>query len=235
MGGDYDRADRADRAPMPAGKGERAGRRRVRGRGLQLNFRRLRSCGGPPQPPPFPLPHPRPLDRLGAGPLSPPSEGAEREERRPTQRRPDIWTTSPEDVPAEISFSFSRLTSGDDLLILAAYRVRSHLINARSGVNRTEMKLYGSRAAAGDLIKNGGSLGRPLRYSSVTAPLRGCSLLTPRGRPKSLAAPSAPIYETASRTCAVQEAARGRVILIQPRKKRLESHLCVFHFGAGFV
>src|SRR5258705_5952843 len=35
--------------------------------------------------------------------------------------------------------------------------------------------------------------------SSVAAPLRGCSLLTPRLQPKSLAAPSASIYEMASK------------------------------------
>ncbi|MDB6066777.1 MAG: hypothetical protein JWR26_2985 [Pedosphaera sp.] len=45
---------------------------------------------------------------------------------------------------------------------------------------------------------SGRSLGRMLCCSSVAAPRRGCSLLTPRLQPKSLAAPSAPICERAS-------------------------------------
>src|SRR5260370_36618357 len=43
--------------------------------------------------------------------------------------------------------------------------------------------------------RSGRSLCRPRCCSSVAAPLRGCSLLTPRGQSKSLAAPYAAIYE----------------------------------------
>jgi len=45
---------------------------------------------------------------------------------------------------------------------------------------------------------SGRSLCRPRCCSSVAAPLRGCSLLTPRGQPKSPSAPSAAIYEMTS-------------------------------------
>src|ERR1700720_171934 len=46
--------------------------------------------------------------------------------------------------------------------------------------------------------RSGRSFCRPRCCSSVAAPLRGCSLLTPRGQPKSLTAPSAAIYEMPS-------------------------------------
>ncbi|MDB6066064.1 MAG: hypothetical protein JWR26_2272 [Pedosphaera sp.] len=71
---------------------------------------------------------------------------------------------------------------------------RSHLINSRRGVGTGNEEWNREKKAVG----NGRSLGRLLRCSSVAAPLRGCSLLTPRIQPKSLAAPSASIYEMAS-------------------------------------
>ncbi len=49
------------------------------------------------------------------------------------------------------------------------------------------------------------------------SPLWGCSLLTPRGRPKSLAVPSTVIYEMTSRLC------RGL-----PSRTRLNSHTKIF-------
>jgi hypothetical protein len=72
-----------------------------------------------------------------------------------------------------------------------------------SGVNRTRMKTKDGRLVEMKIPLGGGSFGRPLRCSSVTAPCGdGPSGLAPllmrRGRPKSLAAPSAPIYEMAS-------------------------------------
>src|SRR5882672_5702026 len=57
--------------------------------------------------------------------------------------------------------------------------------------------------------RSGRSLCRPLCCSSVAAPLRGCSLLTPRGQPKSLAAPSAAIYEMPSYMSARQASRLG--------------------------
>jgi hypothetical protein len=74
----------------------------------------------------------------------------------------------------------------------------SHLINARSGVNRGNEE---------NVLKANGRENPPERRIFCPpaslfvghSPLRGCSLLTPCGQAKPHAAPSAPIYEMTSR------------------------------------
>ena len=76
-------------------------------------------------------------------------------------------------------------------------KLRSHLINTHSGVGKRKAGQNECR----DKINS--DTERPV-FGPATAlfvghsPLWGCSLLTPCGRPKSLAAPSASIYEMAS-------------------------------------
>ena len=74
----------------------------------------------------------------------------------------------------------------------------SHLTNVRSGVEETILRRKSKCWRIEMRPGSGRSLGRPLCCSSVEA-RRGFSLLSPRGRPKSPAAPSALIYEMASK------------------------------------
>src|ERR1700722_4138668 len=63
----------------------------------------------------------------------------------------------------------------------------------------------------------------PARFVvSRSQPLRGCSLLTPCGQPKSLTAPSAPIYEMASRNKIKRRRNDQRLgSVTRPRKRML--------------
>ncbi len=76
---------------------------------------------------------------------------------------------------------------------------QSHLINTHSGV-QPEGSMTETNKFLGKRRRSGGSFARLHRCSSVTARRGDAPYVTPRGRPKSLTAPSVPIYEMTSRS-----------------------------------